>query len=130
MDPQAQQEWSIVRHFIPTAGGADPIIVSSLAFTDTRGFVATGVLDDGRSWGVQPLLFGRARLGVWRPGLTPENEHDDVWDYTNPVVAVVSVGLWGGDEIEPRWWCRHPASRRRRVYARDGSFEEACDDQG
>lgn len=114
-------EWDVIRRFMPTLGESDPVVVASLGLVDRSGFVATGDFPDGRHWGVQPLTFGQAQLGVWEgePG-----GHDDCWDYSNVVLAVLAAGEWAGLEPEPRWWKRHPKTGRRRAYHADGTAIE------
>lgn len=116
-------DWNLIRHFIPTENGPDPIVVASIGF-DRHGFVARGTFPDGRSWGVQPLTFGQCTLGVWRPDVSIPGTNDDEWCYRNEILAVISAVLWQGDGIEPRWWHRHRDSARRRRYHPDGSYDE------
>ena len=57
---------------------------------DEKGWLTRGRLPDGRSWGVQPIMFGGARLHVWRPGMTLEGVSDSTWDYAHPVLATLA----------------------------------------
>lgn len=116
-------DWNLVRHFLPIEDGTNTIVIASIGL-DRHGFVAQGSFPDGRAWGVQPLTLGQCTLGVWRPDVSIPSTHDDEWEFANEVLAVVSAGLWNGDEIEPGWWHRHPGSGRRRRYKPDGSYDE------
>ncbi|MGB5812416.1 MAG: hypothetical protein WBG86_17895 [Polyangiales bacterium] len=88
------------------------------------GWIIRGAFPDGRAWGVQPLLFERAALHVWRPGVTVKGMSDRVWQYNSPVVAILAAFEWEGIEDEPRWWERCDQTHRRRKYSADGSYVE------
>lgn len=120
LEEQYAMEWETLRRFMPLHRSDDPVIVASLALVGTSGNIAAGVFEDGRQWAVHPLLFGRAALGVWRPGVTEAGMSDDVWDFSNPVIAVLAATEWAGFTDEPRWWSRHAGTGRRRLYLADG----------
>ena len=123
---KAADDWTLIRHFIPTEDGPNHAIIASLGM-DRNGFVATGEYPDGRSWGVRPLSLGHAQLVVWHRDASIKGTQDG-WDYASEVLAVICAHLWDGDGIEPGWWDHHPGSGRRRRYHKDGSYDERVEE--
>lgn len=107
----------------PPAGSLEELaaIMQPTGPVDEQGFYATRELEDGHWLAVEPLTFGRARLG--RSGLHTlygggaaeafEQGFADVFDYPSRELAIAAMLEWDG-EGEPAGWTRHYATGRRR----------------
>lgn len=85
---------------------------------DELGFYATRRLSTGHWLALEPMTFGRVRLGA--SALTGDTALEafrlgyvDVWEFATKADGLEQLRTWSG-EGEPTGWIRHPATARRR----------------
>ncbi len=89
-----------------------------VAFLDEHGFLKQRRLPDQRLIALDPLTFGRVRLGIGpKPPLEDAQFFYNSWEFPNAERALVALDSWNPDESsEPDGWDRHPDTGRYRIY--------------
>lgn len=84
------------------------------------GFITRRRLEDQRLLSVQPLLYGRAQLGIGpKPPMQDLGVFADSWDFPSIAAAMTALNTWNPAETpEPDGWHRHPETRRYRIEGR------------